>query len=247
MHGMLGGVHEVIELNHDGMFGLLCADGTLRYFPPSVMAVQETVQEDDLFAAPSVQILQQPVDPPTPQQGEAHCAAVVELLSEPVTTSVPPSGLSIECWSIVDEGGLARIERAVAHFVGLLEAEGVALPDNIHLVAPCRETQHSACFVYRFGTRRLHLSTRATDDGRLLLVVRCGGGFMDFLHFARRHGGLEQLRLRRILGAGGAGTVRVASILSQGRVQVKATQPARKSTTAPLTACDGGERRRGGG
>jgi len=77
------------------------------------------------------------------------------------------------------------------------------------------------CFVYGFGTRRLHLAARSTDDGRLVLVVRCGGGFMDFLDFARRHGGLERLRLQRQVGALGAGRVCLTSVLAEGHVQIR--------------------------
>jgi len=130
-------------------------------------------------------------------------------------------GLLLECWSVATESDIEQTQRVVAHFIALLEREGVALPENIRLVAPCRESSHQRCFVYRFGTRRLHLAARSTDDGRLVLVVRCGGGFMDFLDFARRHGGLEKLRLKRQLRADGTGTVRLTSSFAGGRVRIR--------------------------
>merc|ERR1712232_710682 len=88
-------------------------------------------------------------------------------------------------------------ERAMAFNVRQLVAAGVELPANLHIVDQCKE--HRGCFVYRFGTRRLHVTTQAVDDGRLLLVVRCGGGFADFYEFATRHAPSENVKLQRKL------------------------------------------------
>jgi len=63
------------------------------------------------------------------------------------------------------------------------------------------------------------MSTRVAQDGRLSLVVRCGGGFMDFLEFARRNGSLQQLKLQKQAPAQGA--ARFSSVLSGGRLKVK--------------------------
>merc|ERR1719313_1751049 len=132
-------------------------------------------------------------------------AAAEALASIPDVAPSASQALTLECWSIPQETDLEQIQRVVEHFLAILEEQGVVVPDNIRLVAPCREASHQRCFVYRFGTRRLHFAARAADDNRLALVVRCGGGFMDFLDFARRHGGLEKLRMCRQLGANSKG------------------------------------------
>jgi len=149
------------------------------------------------------------------------------VLAEAMTIDaahVAQPGLVLECWSVPQETDMEQIQRVVAHFVALLEGEGVELPENIRLIAPCREASHQRCFVYRFGTRRLHFAARSTDDTRLALVVRCGGGFMDILDFARRHGGLEKLRLHRQLQGNGTGTLRLNSTLSEGCVRIREGQ-----------------------
>merc|ERR1719235_2483042 len=186
MRDMLGGFYEIVDINRDGFYGLLCPDGFLRHVPPAVAEIQK----NDLAAAAPTEIVETVA--PTPVNRSAEVPVIPPPPIMPASTSLNQpsrtSGLSIGCWSIPGEADLCRIERVVRHFVESLQAEGVALPENIHLIGPCRELQHKGCFVYRFGTRRLHLSTRPTDDDRLVLVVRWGGGFMDFLDFARRHG-----------------------------------------------------------
>merc|ERR1712118_116140 len=98
-------------------------------------------------------------------------------------------------------------------FIDQLRAAGVALPDNIRRIGNCEDQSHANCFIYSFGTRRLHISVREADAGRLLLVVRCGGGFVDFAEFAMRHGSLEQLKLQRE-EVQGRKVVRLSSVLS---------------------------------
>jgi len=141
------------------------------------------------------------------------------------------AGLTIDCWLRPDETDQALMERLVAHFIAILEAEGVLLPENIRLIGPCREAAHKRCFVYRFGTRRLHLAARPGEGGRVTLVVRCGGGFMDFLDFGRRHGAMERVRLHRQMEATNApkGNVRIClnSVLSQGRARIRVSSACR--------------------
>merc|ERR1712146_769955 len=99
-----------------------------------------------------------------------------------------------------------------------LEDAGVELPPNIQLVEKCREQDHGGCFVYRFGTRRLHVTTQAVEDGRLLLVVRCGGGFADFAEFAKRHARSEKVELQHKHAAtatAGGGVLRLSSALTK--------------------------------
>merc|ERR1719408_708571 len=107
--------------------------------------------------------------------------------------------LTIQCWSLPGpESDLARIERVMSTFVEQLLAAGIAMPENFQRVGRCgARTDPQPCYIYRFGTRRLHISIREAEGGRLCLVVRCGGGFLDFAEFARRHGSVERLKLQR--------------------------------------------------
>lgn len=215
MRDMLGRAHEIVD-ERNGMFGLLCPDGHLRYFPPAVcLAPHEEEKQESVEA--KFQEKPQTLEEPPPQ--------LPEVMPANATILPPPQPqIAFECWSIPKETDIDQIERVVAHFVELLQGEGVALPGNIRLVAPCREASHRRCFVYRFGTRRLHFATRSLDDGRLLLVVRCGGGFMDFLDFARRHGALERSRMQRCVGANATGTVRLNRVLVDGKAQFQSSR-----------------------
>jgi len=114
----------------------------------------------------------------------------------------------------------------------------VDLPANIQLVEKCNEKEHGGCFVYRFGTRRLHVTTQAVDDGRLLLVVRCGGGFADFGTFAKRHARSENVKLQRKLGttaSAGCGVLRLSSAFSKTGLgagsRSRLSSPASNATT----------------
>lgn len=238
MDAMLGGTYSVLYVL-PGLVALASADGSqdgIWCFPPSVLTVAEPPlapplmeEGEEAAAAPPP-----PLEPP-PATEEAP---VVQPLTEerpdedeakPVPQEeAPQEGLAIECWMVPGEADIARMERVMAFFVAKLHAEGVALPDNIRLVGQCRERQHAGCFVYRFGTRRVHVSARADarDSSRLLLVVRCGGGFVDFVDFARRHGNLEQIRLRRPDSqSGGRDVLRLTSVLSKGQVRVRPSIP----------------------
>merc|ERR1711977_162682 len=105
-----------------------------------------------------------------------------------------------ECWSLpAPEAELDRIERVVATFVEGLRAAGVVLPENFQRLGRCgSRTDPQPCYIYRFGTRRVHMSVREFGGGRLCLVVRCGGGFLDFAEFARKNGSTEQMKLLKI-------------------------------------------------
>eukprot|EP00931_Biecheleriopsis_adriatica_P010030 TRINITY_DN111123_c0_g1_i1.p1 TRINITY_DN111123_c0_g1~~TRINITY_DN111123_c0_g1_i1.p1 ORF type:complete len:620 (+),score=85.86 TRINITY_DN111123_c0_g1_i1:87-1862(+) len=129
--------------------------------------------------------------------------------------------LAIECWSLPGEGDLERVERAMSTFIEHLVTDGVVVPDNVSRVATCAASQHPNCYVYRFGTRRLHVGVQAGVCGRLSLVVRVGGGFMDFAEFARRHGRMEQIRLHQSKPSEGRTVVRLTSVLSKGQREVK--------------------------
>jgi hypothetical protein len=215
MQSMLGLMHEIIEERPDGLCGLLCPDGCMRLFPPAVLSIPEL---DLPQAAPSsdavtlsntsVAVTSEPEVEPTD----------LPLASAP---EVEEQSLALECWSFAHETDIEQIERVMSHFIGLLKRDGVSLPQNIRLVGPCKEASHQHCFVYRFGTRRLHFATRSRDNGRLVLVVRCGGGFMDFLSFARRHGGLEHLRMQREIEGNASGRVHLHSVLTERRMHIR--------------------------
>jgi len=143
--------------------------------------------------------------------------------TSPVTSWSNSSALAIECWSMPNETQLARMDRVMAHFLSSLRDAGVTLPANVQRVGNCQEVPpHTACYVYCFGTRRLHVSTREAEGGKLLLVVRIGGGFVDFVEFAQKHGSLEHLRLeKRDAEERGKHVVRLSSVLSSRHRRVK--------------------------
>jgi len=153
----------------------------------------------------------------------------------PPAANVAPAvsgGLAIECWSLEGESPQERVERAMSTFVEQLLAQGVIVPENISRVAQCGAAQHPSCYVYRFGTKRLHVAVQEAVTGRLALVVRVGGGFMDFAEFARRNGRMEQVRLNQTKLSEGRTVVHVTSVLSKGRIKTmpgRAQQPASSS------------------
>merc|ERR1719401_3250191 len=117
------------------------------------------------------------------------------------------------------------------HFI----AAGVVVPENFQRVGQCGSRRDpQPCFIYRFGTRRLHLNIREGEGGRLCLVVRCGGGFLDFAEFARKNGSAEQLKMVRMQRTSSQGThvLQVASVLSHRRHQVHDMRPASTSATS---------------
>merc|ERR1719422_415413 len=120
------------------------------------------------------------VDPPPAPAPVVHepVSRPAPVVHEPVSRpSTGVGALTIECWSLPGpEAELARIERVMGVFVSQLLAAGVVLPENFERVGRCgARTDPQPCYIYRFGTRRLHLSIREAEGGRLCLVVRCGG------------------------------------------------------------------------
>lgn len=133
-----------------------------------------------------------------------------------------PSMFTIECWSLGSpETDVERLDRVMNVFVERLIEAGVVLPENLQRIKECGEPLHPGCFIYSFGTRRVHIAVREGDSGRLALVVRCGGGFLDFAEFARRHGSLEQLRFQRRPESGGRQLVQLSSVLAGRCVRVR--------------------------
>jgi len=130
------------------------------------------------------------------------------------------AGVTVECWSIPGEADMERMDRIMTLFLEKLAEASIVVPSNFTRVGACEEPQHPRCYVYSFGTRRLHLAVREGDGGRLTLVVRCGGGFLDFVEFARRHGGVEQLKLQRRTDPQGGQTVQLVSVLAGRSVNV---------------------------
>merc|ERR1712032_1570074 len=124
---------------------------------------------------PQQPLLQSPVmqSPPQPPSEERPAAAQWSL--------------NIECWSLPGpETEVARMERVMGVFLDHLVTAGVVMPNNFQRVGRCgARNDPQPCYIYRFGTRRLHINLRELEGGRLCLVVRCGGGFFDFAEFAR--------------------------------------------------------------
>jgi len=138
----------------------------------------------------------------------------------------PSSGLVIECWSKIGEDKLCQLDRVMAEILFKLQEANVALPSNVGRVATCSSTEHAACYVYSFGTRRVHISTREGEGGRLTLVVRVGGGFMDFVEFAHRHGFIEHLKLGDSSSSDGTRRIHLTSVMSNGRVRLTSADSA---------------------
>jgi len=220
MDQMLGKQYRVLKLSEDGMVGLPSPDGSddgIWWFPPSANAL--TVQETLETAAP------EPTEEatvaeavPEVEPAEAEEEAEAETMDPEEAKDVGPGpvsvgGLLIDCWNIPGEEDLKRIERVMNAYVNALQQADLPLPENIARVQQCGA--HPSCHVYKFGTRRVHMATRAGEGGRLLLVVRVGGGYMDFVEYARRHGSLEQLRLKKT--EGDREVIRLTSVLSQGK------------------------------
>jgi len=171
---------------------------------------------------------------------EEQVPSVEPAVCPPVPMARPTTvgALTIQCWSLPGpETELARIERVMAAFVEQLLAAGVVLPDNFERVGCCgARTDPQPCHIYRFGGRRLHINVREAEGGRLCLVVRCGGGFLDFAEFARKNGNMEQLKLQRMQGqrTQGREVLRVASVLSHRERRIKDVS----SSNAPRSAVD---------
>jgi len=250
MDDMLAGVFSVITVQDDGLVGLPAADGSgVWLFPPGVLEILEGYQPPLVY--PKVEVSAAEADAGTDSVGEETVSTVPEeeevpfveeelpvvAETEPQETPPPPApaaqtleGLAIQCWTLPSESNRARMERAMGIILEQLIAAGIVLPSNIAMASSCREADHSGCFVYRFGTRRLHLSTRMEEDGRLLVVVRCGGGFADFAEFARRHGSLENIKYKRQSGGPGKGVLRLNSVLSKGSPRLRSAGEANQTT-----------------
>merc|ERR1711924_525200 len=99
--------------------------------------------------------------------------------------------------------------------------------------------QHANCYVYRFGTRRLHVQDQG---GRLSIVVRCGGGFLDFATFAQRHGRIEQLKLHPRSDLQGSQTLRFNSVLRISSFKIKETERKRPGTATRLKSSSSSSR-----
>eukprot|EP00931_Biecheleriopsis_adriatica_P058299 TRINITY_DN3465_c0_g2_i1.p1 TRINITY_DN3465_c0_g2~~TRINITY_DN3465_c0_g2_i1.p1 ORF type:complete len:674 (+),score=79.76 TRINITY_DN3465_c0_g2_i1:174-2195(+) len=238
MQEMLGRTYKVLSVNADGMVGLESYDGSddgIWWFPPYATAI---VVVDKMNippppppppSAPLPTAVQDSVlpgaDPEIPEHsGQAWFSEQEQLAQETGRLTSPTAGvgnLTITRWSrgMPTDEHLAQVDRAMDSLLDALRQADVVLPNNIRRLQRCRVEGHSNCLVYSFGTRRVHLATRGTEAGRLDIVVRCGGGYMDFIEFARRHGSLEQLRLQRQQGIGGREVVRMTSVLSSGRIK----------------------------
>jgi len=108
----------------------------------------------------------------------------------------------------------------MAVFLEKLREARIVIPSNVQRLQACGEPQHPGCFIYSFGTRRLHVAMREGDGGRVTVVVRCGGGFLDFVDFCRRHGSVEQLKLSRRVDSNGKQHIQLVSFRSRGNLKL---------------------------
>jgi len=147
--------------------------------------------------------------------------------SKPRSRSPPRSGspafggLTVECWSRPGEDAMQRLDRVMEEFLEKLREAKVVIPSNLRRLGPCEEPLHPNCVLYSFGTRRLHIQVREGDNGQLTLVVRCGGGFLDFVAFVRRHGSLEELKLQRRVDATGRERIQLVSVMTNRKHVVR--------------------------
>eukprot|EP00928_Gymnodinium_smaydae_P042224 TRINITY_DN28461_c0_g1_i1.p1 TRINITY_DN28461_c0_g1~~TRINITY_DN28461_c0_g1_i1.p1 ORF type:complete len:743 (-),score=86.90 TRINITY_DN28461_c0_g1_i1:345-2573(-) len=237
---MLGGEYEVIAISREGMCGVASlegSDGGLWWLPPLVLKVVKDAPEDaNESKSHDVEDTESPSSSQAIPVATASHATVDQASSETACATPPVAGicgLAIDCWSIPGEEDRERLDRCLTAFLTALEAAKVQLPGNISRVGDCSDKQHRGCSVFSFGTRRVHLTTRVTESGRILLVVRCGGGYLDFVEFARRHGSLESLRLERMSNGRGRDVVKFTSVLSRGKVRAVAgsRQPSPHATS----------------
>jgi len=225
---MLGCVCTVVDVLESGLVGLYSPKGhSVWLFPPGVLEiVLPELEPSEREPTPSeVSTVAETPVPESEEEEEEEELVPAESDEEPAQEDVPvvedpppPLPMTV-CMQVPSETLRERVERAMKFNIGHLVDAGVELPGNIQLVGNCKEQQHGGCFVYRFGTRRLHVTTQAVDDGRLLLVVRCGGGFADFAEFARRHARSENAKLQSKLATSayaGCGPLRLGSAFSKG-------------------------------
>lgn len=210
---------------------------------PLVQALKDNLRDWRQTAAETPVVEEVPPEPPPPEPPAApeEVAPTVEdeplpppELPRPPSTDRPASQrLVIRCWTKPgtprcvtprdrDDPERPRVQAAVESVVERLTEEGLgnAVPENLVLVEKCSLKQHVGCFVYRFGSRRVHICARTMPQSKeLLVVVRCGGGFVDFADFVRRHGGHEQ-SLRQRAEAETEGVLRLNSARHNGRLRL---------------------------
>eukprot|EP00746_Dinoflagellata_sp_MGD_P000349 gnl/MRDRNA2_/MRDRNA2_100626_c0_seq1.p1 gnl/MRDRNA2_/MRDRNA2_100626_c0~~gnl/MRDRNA2_/MRDRNA2_100626_c0_seq1.p1 ORF type:complete len:277 (-),score=64.16 gnl/MRDRNA2_/MRDRNA2_100626_c0_seq1:87-917(-) len=142
-------------------------------------------------------------------ESEDVCAEIDEI---------EPEAFAIECWSVPTfETSGERMEYLVKTLYANMRAVGMIVPENCAQVAAC-ESGHGHCFLYQYGTKRVHITERKVA-GRIVLIVRCGGGFLDFVEFSKRYGKIEQSKLARDSDR----RVQMTSVLSKGRMVLKAS------------------------
>lgn len=156
-----------------------------------------------------------------------------DVVDEVLPAEVPPA--DVDCWSRPGETELSSIKRIMASSLDGLKSDGHVIPDNVQPVGQCTEPHHNCCVVFQFGTKLVHVTARVAGAGRLcvicgtacgrLLVVRCGGGFLDFVEYVKKHGNLEALQLARRTEAQGQSASRLNSTLSDGRARITEAVP----------------------
>jgi hypothetical protein len=109
-----------------------------------------------------------------------------------------------------------RMDLLLEALLGRLSNDGVVAPDNVKRIFAC-PNQHADCFVYRFGTKKVHVTERAGQP-----VVRAGGGFLSFMEFVQRHGVTEQAKLEKARRKAGQEPPKMTvSILVGGRISLR--------------------------
>lgn len=166
---------------------------------------------------------------PPPHSPRAQSSQSSDVTEAPEALE-PVGSLTVGCWSSVDRARMAeQLDQAMATFLEKLTDAGIVVPSNFQRARSCQATGHQPCFIYNFGTRRLHIQTKK-HNGSLLFVVRCGGGFLDFADFVKRHGSLEQLKLDK-RNEQEKQVLRLLSVRSNATLRVHEIRQSRPSTS----------------
>merc|ERR1711879_377225 len=132
---------------------------------------------------------------------ESPVATSEELLSSlpgPSEHENNSSTLAVDCWSLAtSETDLERMERVMAHVLTKLREAGATLPDPIKRLETEVDARVAGCYVYSFGSRRLHVAVREGEGQKLSLVVRAGVGFFDFVEFVQKNGASEHAKQQK--------------------------------------------------
>jgi len=157
--------------------------------------------EDGRWAVNEHGTVQSLIPPAVAEDLDAPCPAAdvaegQERLDPAAGEKFPHSAEPSEILAIASETDAERMDRVMTHVLQQLRGAAAQFPDNIERLEAESDPRNKGCFLYSFGTRRLHITVREGDGKKLSLVVRSGGGYLDFAEFVNKNGTLEQAKQR---------------------------------------------------